>query len=82
MANTPKTITLFCAGCQKDQSFDGVVDLNGELVFTCTVCGRFLKVPANLTVDEIKAFFVTHAEVNAGQVNIENSQVLLDEILA
>lgn len=76
-----KTITIFCAKCQADTAQTGVVDLNGELIFTCTVCGGFIKVPAKMTVEEIRALFVAHKEANVGQVSIQESEDTLDELM-
>jgi len=78
-----KTIIIFCANCQAETPHTGEVDLNGELVFTCTTpdCGRFVKLPADMTADEARAYFVAHKEANIGQVSVEKSATLLDDIM-
>jgi len=41
-------------------------------------CGRFVKFPAGLTVDEIVAKLAAHKDVNVGQVSIQASHDLAD----
>lgn len=79
--DTPKTISVFCANEQMETDHTGAVDLNGELVFTCTGCGRFIKLPVGMTADEVKAYFETHKEANVGQVSVQASHDLLDEVM-
>lgn len=77
-----KTIEIFCANCQEDTAHTGAVDLNGELVFTCTVCDRFIKVPAGMSAADIKKHFEAHREANVGQVSIQPSHDTLDELMS
>ncbi len=84
MDNKQKTLSVFCANCQKDTPHTGAVDLNGELVFTCTTdgCGRFIKVPAKMSAGDIHAHFAEHKEANTGQVSIAESFAALDDVFA
>lgn len=77
-----KEIKVYCTICQTETPHTGTVDLNGELVFSCTVCNvGFLKLPAGLTIDEIKAAFASHESENSGNVIIEKSYEVLDEVM-
>ena len=76
-----KTISIFCANCQKETPHTGEVDLNGELVFTCTECGRIIKVPAKMSAEEIRVMFADHKEGNIGQVSVQESHDVLDELM-
>ncbi len=82
MENVQKTLQIFCANCQNDVPHTGEVDLNGELVFTCTTpdCGRFIKVPAGMSAEEIHAYFVAQRESNVGQVSIAESYAMLAKV--
>lgn len=84
MDNEQKTLSIFCANCQKETPHTGAVDLNGELVFTCTSegCGRFIKVPAKMSAADIHAHFAEHKEANVGQVSIAESYAALDDVFA
>lgn len=75
-----RTITIFCAKEQADTLHTGQVDLNGELVFTCTTCDGFIKVPAGMSVEDIKTHLAEHKEANEGQINIAESQDTLDSL--
>ena len=83
--NTPLTIQIFCAKCQEDTAHTGAVDLNGELVFSCDVCGGFLKLPApkvsGMTAADIHAYFAEHKIANEGQVSIQDSIDILGEVM-
>ncbi len=84
MDNKQKTLSVFCANCQKETPHIGAVDLNGELVFTCTSdgCGRFIKVPTKMSATDIHAYFAQHKEANTGQISIAESYAALDDVFA
>lgn len=44
---------------------------NGELIFTSTESGHFLKFPAGLSKEDVEKLIVKHKESNAGQVTME-----------
>jgi len=79
-----RTLQIFCANCQTETPHTGEVDLNGELVFTCQTegCGRFIKVPAGMTAEEIHAHFADHKEANVGQVSVAASHAALEDVFA
>lgn len=87
-----KTKDLFCANCQAVTMHSATVDGNGEYVFTCQtamenadggiICGRFLKLPAEVaTKEEADKLFEAHAVENEGQLTVENQEKKLDGIL-
>ena len=42
-------------------------------------CGRFIKVPASLSADEIKAFVLAHKEANAGQIPVDEVKIAAEK---
>lgn len=87
-----KTKELFCANCQAVTIHSATVDGNGEYVFTCqtpmenadggVICGRFLKLPADVaTKEQADKLFETHAVENEGQMTTEAQEKKLDDIL-
>lgn len=79
MGNAQTTKNIFCAKCQKDTPHIGSVDANGELVFTCstTGCGRFVKLPADVTPADAETYFASHKKENEGQVSLEAQEAKL-----
>lgn len=72
---------IFCAICQDDTEHAGKVDGNGELVFTCSVCKGFIKLPVGMTAKEVEEHLVKHKEANMGQVSVEASESVLKEVM-
>jgi hypothetical protein len=65
-----KTKNIFCANEQKTTEHKADY-LNGEFVFTCK-CGRFLKLPGDITKAQLVKALEKHEEVNQGQVTQES----------
>ena len=84
---------LFCARCQEITTHSGVVDSNGEFIFTCqnvvsnpdeeevVTCGRFKKFPADITKKDFDVLVAKHEEANIGQVNLEGQEKMLKELV-
>ena len=70
---------VFCANEQKVTQHKGTVDVNGEFLFTCQGCGRFLKFPANTT--NINDLITKHEGSNKGQVSIAIQEAKLAELM-
>lgn len=70
------TKLIFCAKDQEETPHAASVDGNGEFVFTCTTpdCGRFVKLPADVTPEDAQAYFAAHKESNVGQVSLEEQE--------
>ncbi len=63
--------TLFCANCQAKTDHSFTLSANGsEYVGACD-CGRVVKFPASLTVEELRAAFLAHEASNQGQVKVD-----------
>ena len=76
-----RTKDIFCANEQLVTTHDASVDSNGEFVFTCQTCGRFVKLPADLEPAQMEELLAKHEEANTGQVSIEASEKTLDALL-
>lgn len=77
-----KTKDLFCSNCQEVTLHNAEVDSNSEYVFTCEVCGRFLKLPADVdSKEKADELFAKHEESNVGQISIEAQEKKLGELL-
>lgn len=72
-----KTKITYCTKCREDKDHGVIVDQNGEFVFTCTTCDSFFKLPAGLTVDEIRAEITERKERHANLVTVEDQEALL-----
>lgn len=85
---------IFCARCQMITPHSGVVDVNGEYLFTCTnviteatdkdeavVCDRFIKYPADISKEDFETKLVEHEEQNVGQVSLEEQEKKLLELV-
>lgn len=70
-----QTRKLFCANCQKvtDHSLEVNQQNPSEVVATCTSesCGRFHKLPINLTAEQFADYQAKVEEHNQGQVNLD-----------
>jgi hypothetical protein len=64
------TRTAFCANCQAETPHAITMDENQEGVLTCD-CGRFIKIPAGMSKDDIDSHLEAHKESNQGQVTQE-----------
>jgi len=78
------TKLIFCSNCQIETPHAGVIDGNGEYVFTCQTdgCGRFIKLPADYPIASVNSYFDQHAQANIGQVSVEAQEKKLAEIMA
>jgi hypothetical protein len=78
---------IFCSKCQLVTPHQGVVDANGEFVFTCTnavdgvACDRFVKFPADTTPESFAAYLIAHQAANEGQVSVEAQEKMLATLL-
>jgi hypothetical protein len=85
---------LFCAKCQKVTPHKGVVDANGEFLFTCQTildpaelpgevvrCDRFIKFPADTTPVAFEELVTAHELGNTGQVILDGQEKILSLIL-
>ena len=72
--------TIFCANEQIETKHELSASQSGEVVATCTSCGRFLKYPAGITKDEFVAQVEAHKESNVGQVTQESIDLRLAEL--
>jgi uncharacterized Zn finger protein len=64
METTKTTAMVYCDLCQTETEHTVETDSNGELVYTCLVCGSFFKLPAGLKEDQIKQQLEKYKEVN------------------
>ena len=64
-----KTRTVFCANCQAETAHE-ISLANDEAIFTCE-CGRFIKLPADMSKKEVTKHLKSHKETNEGQVSQE-----------
>lgn len=75
-----KTITrnVFCASDQAVAPHELTVDsMNGEILATCSNCGRTLKFPPRVTPEEFSALLEAHQSANEGQVSLEATERLV-----
>lgn len=63
-----KAILMFCANDQRETEHTLDIDGNAEVVLTCVECGRFQKLPAGTTAEDIKVFVEKHKASNEGQI--------------
>lgn len=71
---------MFCANDQMVTPHVGMVDGNGEFVFTCA-CGRFVKFPSDITPVDFKDLVEKHEDHNVGQVDIAVQEAKLEALL-
>ena len=62
---------IFCAQDQKPTEWNHLPDRNGEILFQCTECGRFLKYPTGTTRSKLAKLFIEQEKQNAGAVPVE-----------
>ncbi len=72
--------TIFCANDQIEIAHDLGVSQSGEVVATCTQCGRVLKFSAKSTVEEFESQIALHKVQNEGQVTQESINNFLELI--
>jgi hypothetical protein len=77
---TDITRTIFCANDQIDQIHVLTPASNGEIQATCTVCGRILKFPADVTPEEFTSMVEIHKAANEGQVTQESIDATLEAL--
>jgi uncharacterized Zn finger protein len=75
------TKTVFCANCQVDKEQEATIDGNGDFIFTCPDCGRFVKFSSETQPDEIDGLLATHKEANTGQISVASQEAKLAEML-
>lgn len=68
------TIKVFCAQCQKETEHVAEIDRNGEVVLTCSECGRAIKVP-RLEAQAFKAHLAAHKDSNLGRTPLTAAQL-------
>ncbi len=78
MADIKKII--FCANEQVETEHVLSVSPSGEIIATCSVCGRFLKFPAGVTRAEFDMQVAEHKTSNEGQVSVEEMEKNLSEL--
>lgn len=60
------TKQVFCDSCRQETEHTSEFDRNSEQVLTCTRCGAFIKLPANLSKEEEKEQLEVYKAANAG----------------
>lgn len=81
MENNELTKNIFCAKEQTIMPYRGRIDGNGEFLFECTGCDRFIKLPAETTKEQLETFIEAHQQANEGQVSIEEQEERLSKML-
>ena len=77
------TIEIFDASLQRDVPHElSVNPENGEIVATSTESDRSIKFAAGLNAGQIRGLLVKHKQANEGQVTVEESFSVLDELVA
>lgn len=62
---------VFCAGCQAQTKHVCSVDRNNEVLCTCDVCGRALKLPFPEHAEHLNSMLDAHHQANVGQIRTE-----------
>ena len=76
-----KNILMFDASIQKICEHEVTVDGNGEYVITSIESGRFTKLPADTTAEELNTNLQEHNAGNTDQVSMEQVEVKAAEIV-
>lgn len=80
-AKKEKTVEMFCANDQVETAHILDIDGNGEILITCSVCGRFTKLPEGTDAKGVKEYIESHKESNIGQRSVESIEKKKAEIL-
>ena len=77
---------MFDASIQKICEHEVTVDGNGEYVITSIESGRFTKLPADTTAEELNTYLLEHNAGNIDQVSMEQIETkaaeMVDELQA
>src|SRR6266851_1807590 len=65
------TFFIFCANDQEVVEWAHLPDRNGEILFQCTKCGRFLKYPSGTSRGKLAKLFIAQEKQNIGAVPVE-----------
>jgi hypothetical protein len=75
MSDTNNLRPIFCANCQAVTAHELSVNQadQSEVIATCTTpeCGRFHKLPVNLTAEQFADYQAKVEEANKGQVSLD-----------
>ena len=72
---------MFCANEQKETEHVLDIDGNGEIVLTCSDCGRFVKLPKGTDAEGVKKFIESHKVANEGQLSVEAMEAEKERLL-
>jgi hypothetical protein len=77
-----QTVMMFDASLQREAPHTIDIDGNGEIVLTSAETGRFVKLPATTTPDELKAYIAEHKAANEGQITVASIEEKKAELVA